>query len=284
VGVNARFPIIVFVIALEMIALGVALAQSGGTFGGGGFSNQNPPASPISPGGGDSGSPLNWLPYAFSFGGGNGVVLLLGVFAVTILVNYLRRSRASGLMGGVDASGSGALRVQVMLLQAEDVKHELHQIASTGDTTTPQGLCDMVRESVLSLMRHPERWVYATVEQANGSESASAGRVSSWATAARAAYQTETVRNQGRVQTQDYQAVKGGTYCVITVVVAAREFLLPLITPPVESNEVRAALTAVSGVTPESLISAEVVWSPDAEAEFLTEDQALRLYPSLYHL
>jgi uncharacterized membrane protein len=283
--VKLRFPIIFFVVlALEMIALGLALAQSGGSFGGGGFSNQNPPSAPIDPGYGDGGSPLNWLPYAFSFGGSNGVVLLLGVFAVTILVNYLRRSRARGLVGGADASGAGALRVQLMLLQGEDVKHELHQIASTGDTTTPQGLCDMVHESALSLMRHPERWVYATVEQAGGSESASGQRVSSWATAARAAYQTETVRNEGRVRTQDYQAVKGGTYCVVTVIVAAREFLLPSVTLPVESSEVRAALTAASGVTPENLISAEVVWSPDAEAEFLTEDQALRLYPSLYHL
>jgi uncharacterized membrane protein len=272
------------VIALEMLAFGIALAQSGGSFGGGGFGNQNPPSSPNNSGGGYGDSPLNWLPYAFSFGGGNGVVLLLGVFAVTILVNYLRRSRASGLMGGADASGSGALRVQLMLLQAEDVKHELHQIASNGDTTTPAGLCNMVRESVLSLMRHPERWVYATVEQAHGSESVSGQRVSSWATAARAAYQTETIRNQGRVQTQNYQAVQGGTYCVVTVVVAAREFLLPSVTPPVESGEVRAALTAISGVTPENLIAAEVVWSPDADAEFLTEDQALRLYPSLYHL
>lgn len=78
--------------------------------------------------------------------------------------------------------------------------------------------------------------------------------------------------------------MKGGTYCVVTVVVAAREFLLPPVTPPVESDEVRTALTAASGVTPESLIAAEVVWSPDTEGEFLTEDQALRLYPSLYHL
>lgn len=270
------------IVAFAVVALGLALAQSGGSFGNGGFGDQNPPSLPVDPGGG--GNPLDWLPYAYYFGGSNGTVLILVVVGALVGLNYLRRSRARGLVGNMDASGADALRVQLMLLQGEEVKHELHEIASRGDPGTPRGLSSMVRESVLCLMRHPERWVYATVEEARASESASSQRVSSWATAARAAYRTETLRNEGQPRALEYQATKGGTYCVVTIAVAAREFLLPSVTLPVESDEVRAALTAASGVTPENLIAAEVVWSPDAEGEFLTEDQALRLYPSLYHL
>lgn len=258
----------------------VVLAQSGGSFGGGGFGDQNPP-QPVNPGNG-GGNPLNWLPYAFYFGGSNGIVLIVVVLGTLAIMNYLRRSNPRGLVGGVDAAA--ALRVQLMLLEGEEVKRELHQIASYGDPTTPHGLSSMVHESILCLMRHPERWVYATVEQARGSESASHQRVSGWATAARAAYQTETIRNEARARTVAYQATKGGTYCVVTIAVAAREFVLPQVTLPVELDEVRAALTSASGVTSENLIAAEVVWSPDANGEFLSEDQALRLYPSLYHL
>ncbi len=278
-GVKLRWVIACAVVGIVAALASNVLAQSGGSFGGGGFGNQNPP--PANPG--DGGNPLGWLPYAFSFGGSNGIVLIVVVLGAFALVRYLRRGKARG-PGGADASGSGALRVQLMLLQGDEVKRELHQIASTGDPTTPRGLSNMVRESILSLMRRPERWVYATVEDASGSESASSQRVESWATTARAAYRAETIRNDAQARTVEYQPTAGGTYCVVTVVVAARDFLMPSVTLPVESNEVRAALTAASGVSPESLIAAEVVWSPDADGEFLTEDQALRLYPSLYHL
>ena len=182
------------------------------------------------------------------------------------------------------AGGAGALKVQLMLLEGEEVKAELRRIAEAGDTSTPQGLSNMLREAVLSALRHPERWVYANVEQARGSDAASAQRVSSWATAARAAYKVETTSNHGKLQHADYVAPKGGIYCVLTLSAAARDFLLPVITPPVELEEVRAALNALAGVNGDALISAEVIWTPDATGEFLSEDQALRLYPTLYHL
>ena len=50
------------------------------------------------------------------------------------------------------------------------------------------------------------------------------------------------------------------------------------------ADEARAALMAISSVNPGDLIRAEVVWSPDAEGEFLSEDEAIRKYPKLTKL
>ena len=267
-------------------------AQSGGSFGGGGFQN-NGGNSGSGDGSSGGSNPVPNPGYGYGYGpamfsGGNSsttiLVLVVGALIIGYFVISMRPRFAKNTLLETGAVGAGALKVQLMLLEGEEVKAELRRIAEAGDTSTPQGLSNMLREAVLSALRHPERWVYANVEQARGSDSASAQRVSSWATAARAAYKVETTSNHGKLQYADYTAPKGGIYCVLTLTAAARDFLLPVITPPVELEEVRAALNALAGVNGDALISAEVVWTPDATGEFLSEDQALRLYPTLYHL
>jgi uncharacterized membrane protein len=275
-------------------------AQSGGSFGGGGFQNNGGNSGQNGSGqnGGGSSTPApsqtpnpgygyGYGPAIFS-GGGNSSTTILVLVVGAVIVGYflisMRPNLRKNTLLETGAGGAGALKVQLMLLEGEEVKAELRRIAEAGDTSTPQGLSNMLREAVLSALRHPERWVYANVEQARGSDSVSAQRVSSWATAARAAYKVETTSNHGKLQHTDYTAPTGGIYCVLTLSAAARDFLLPVITPPVELEEVRAALNALAGVNGDALISAEVVWTPDATGEFLSEDQALRLYPTLYHL
>lgn len=293
---------------LAAIALGVfpaaAFAQSGGSFGGGGFGGGSRGGGSF---GGGRSIPRNYdpVPYGrgygggFGFfpfvpfvggGGGGGFGLLLMLGAGLIVLSFMRRSLNTSAVGGMvgatgEAQTSGALRVQVMLVDAEDVKDAIRRVATTGDPSTPAGLTAMLNSAAVTLLRRPERWVYGTVEQARGSDAASAQRVASWAAQARAAYQNETTLNRGRL-TDDkaYEARRGGTYLVVTMAVAARDLLLPTVEGAVETNEVRDAVTAVAGVTPDSLIGGEVVWSPDADDEFLTEDQALRLYPNLYRL
>jgi uncharacterized membrane protein len=293
------FPALTPVFMTGLLPTFTVQAQSGGSFGGGGFQNNGGNSG----GNGGNNSPSNPAPSPFpnsGYGGygpalfsGNsgttlavllvGGVLIVGYFLIVMRPNLRANTLLdSGTAGG--AGGAAALKVQLMLLEGEEVKTELRRIAEAGETSTPQGLSNMLREAVLSALRHPERWVYANVEQARGNESVSSQRVSSWATAARAAYKVETTSNHGKVQHTDYTASKGGMYCVLTLTAAARDFLLPVISPPVELEEVRAALNALAGVNGDALIAAEVVWTPDVTGEFLTEDQALRLYPTLYHL
>ena len=289
----ARVLILFVFLLLPALVSGVVQAQSGGSFGGGGFQNNGNSGQNGSGGGSSVPAPnqtqnpgYGYGPAFFSGGNSSTTILVLVVGAVIIAYFFvsMRPRFAKDALLETGAGGAGALKVQLMLLEGEEVKAELRRIAEAGDTSTPQGLSNMLREAVLSALRHPERWVYANVEQAQGSDAVSAQRVSSWATAARAAYKVETTSNHGKLQHTDYTAPSGGIYCVLTLSAAARDFLLPMITPPVELEEVRAALNALAGVNGDALISAEVVWTPDASGEFLSEDQALRLYPTLYHL
>jgi len=110
--------------------------------------------------------------------------------------------------------------------------------------------------------------------------------VGQWATAARAAFETQTTsqyQNGDLAGGHEHVVVParaGGLYLAVTLAVsttgleAAQEMGGP-------ARDVEAALLALSGVGSEHLLRLEAVWSPDGEGEFLSETQAIMRYPTL---
>jgi uncharacterized membrane protein len=76
----------------------------------------------------------------------------------------------------------------------------------------------------------------------------------------------------------------GDLYLAVTVGVAAHALAAMPPAGTTNAAEVRAALSAISSLNPSDLIRAEVIWSPDAEGEFLSEDEAIMKYPQLTKL
>nr|WP_244944506.1 DUF1517 domain-containing protein [Deinococcus metallilatus] len=166
-------------------------------------------------------------------------------------------------------------------------------MAQQGDPDTNEGLARMLQEAALALLRHPERWVYGNVERAQGPASSADSQVGAWATEARAAFTEQTTSNyqnrdphSGFAHRGDYTFQKdaGDLYLAVTIAVAAHA--LGNLPPAgvTTAAEAREALMVISSVNPGDLIRAEVVWSPDAEGEFLSEDEAIRKYPKLTKL
>ncbi|HEX2862996.1 MAG TPA: DUF1517 domain-containing protein, partial [Deinococcales bacterium] len=186
---------------------------------------------------------------------------------------------------GMNAATAGAISVQVMMLKEPAVVKALERIAETGDPSTPDGLASMINDATLAVLRHQSDWAYGSVETASGSESTVEQRVSAWATQARSAYDEETTTNRGRFQRQAATSVQqGGTYLVVTIAAAARGLTLPTAKTSPNTQSVQEALTLIGGITGDDLVHGEVVWVPDQDGEFLPEDDAIKLFPNLYHL
>ncbi|WP_424949624.1 DUF1517 domain-containing protein [Deinococcus sp.] len=296
---------------------GGSLGRSGGSYGGssGGSSRGGSYGGGYS-GGGYSGGGYIPVPvgpgYGYGYGGGyGGGIGLGGILVVALIIGgvvlFMRRGMAGNVgAGGVGAGGVGrgvlgslsggsaqAVSVQVLLSGGDEVKRALQQVAQNGDPDTNDGLARMMTEAALVLLRHPERWTYGDVQRAQGAASTADSQVGSWATQARAAFTEQTTSNyqnkdaqSGYTHTQDYTFKKetGDLYLAVTLAVAA--VTLPGMPPAgiTDTAEVRAALSAISGIGPGDLIRAEVVWSPDAEGEFLSEDEAIMKYPALTKL
>ncbi|WP_339097230.1 DUF1517 domain-containing protein [Deinococcus sp. VB142] len=260
---------------------------SGGGYSGGGYSG------PIIIGGGGG-----YYGGGMGFGGGMGIVPLI-IFGVVVfmVVGGMRRSLGGGARGlGSLGSVSGtaqALSVQLLLAEGDEVKSEMRRIAREGDPDTNAGLARMVQEAALVALRHPERWVYGNVERAQGAASSAANQVGAWATEARAAFQEQTTSNyqnqdpnSGFQRRTDYSYNKeaGDLYLAVTIAVAAHTLGNLPPAGATTAAEARAALLAISGITEGDLIRAEVIWSPDTEGEFLSEDEAIVKYPKLSKL
>jgi uncharacterized membrane protein len=306
------------VISLAMGNAGDALAaRSGGRIGGGSFRAPSRTYQPPSggggyypggggyypggggyyPGGGGFGFPF-LLPL-FGFGGGFG-----GLFSILIflaIANFLVQSfRRVGAGSDVDSLGYSnsqvsVARVQVGLLsQARDLQPELDELARSADTNSAQGRAQVLQESTLALLRHPEYWVYGAVQSQQSALESAEAKFNQLALAERSKFSEETlsnVNNMLREATTKASLPGGGgelanqmpeqpaEYIVVTIVVGTEGNLqLPAIN---SSDDLRTALRQIGSISSEQLLAVEILWTPQAEGDTLTTDDILAHYPDL---
>ncbi len=289
--------------ALVLGSAGDALAaRGGGRIGGGGFRAPSPTRTyrpSRSPGGGGYG-------YGYP-GGGFGFPFIMPIFGVggfgglfTILIfisiaNFVVRSFRNGSdsdeMGDVSNPSVSIARLQVGLLSdARELQADLNRIAEKADTSSPAGLAQVLQETSLSLMRHPEYWAYGGADSSKTYLSAAETQFNRLALAERGKFSGETLSNVNS-QLQKATAVEeeGGTaalaetqpgeYIVVTLLAATQgELKLPTIN---SEADLRQALSQLGTVSGDRLLALEVLWTPQAEGETMTSEEVVTGYPEL---
>ncbi len=296
------------VLALAMGHADSALAaRSGGRIGGGSFRAPSrtyaPPTRGV-PGGYGGGYGGGYYPgggFGFPFilpfvgGGGFG-----GLFSVLIflsiagfLVQSFRRSSDGGELDYTNPSVSIA-KVQVGLLaEARSLQADLDNIAERANTNTNEGLAQVLQETTLAMLRHPEYWVYGADESQQARLEAAEAQFNRLALSERSKFTAETLSNVNNQlkQATDSSALalaeKGGAlaeqdpgeYIVVTLI-AATQGKLDL--PPINSSDdLRKALSLLGGISSDRLLALEILWTPQAEGDVLTRDDVIAEYPNL---
>ena len=289
-----------------------ALAARGGRMGGGSFRaprsysapsrTYQPPTGGYSPGGGGFGFPF-LIPFLGVGGGFGGLFTILIFFAIAnFVVQSFRRAGAGDDSLGYDGYSSPQIsvaRLQVGLLaEARDLQADLNRIAETADTGSSEGLAEVLQETTLALLRHPEYWVYAGAETQQARLESAEAKFNQLALAERSKFTEETLSN---VNNQLKQASTRGSlpgtaekgalvnqadlmsgpseYIVVTLLVGTQgDLKLPKIN---NSEDLRQALRQVGAVSSDRLLALEVLWTPQAEGDTLTTDDLLAEYPDL---
>ncbi|NJK68184.1 MAG: DUF1517 domain-containing protein [Microcoleus sp. CSU_2_2] len=290
---------------------GALAARSGGRIGGGSFRSPgrsySSPSRTYAPSGGGyypgGGFGFPFLLPFFGFGGGFG-----GLFSILIFIsiaNFLVQSfrRAGGetneVGGGYNVPTTVSVaRLQVGLLaEARGLQSELDSLAKTANTDTATGRAQVLQESTLALLRHPEYWVYAGAESQQTRLEAAEAKFNQFSLAERSKFTEETLSNfnnqlrqAGSNQVLPNAQVNGelvgsdlngapGEYIVVTVIVGTQGKLqLPTVK---NSDDLRQALRQIGGVSSEQLLAVEVLWTPQANGDTLTADDMLAGYPDL---
>jgi uncharacterized membrane protein len=291
---------------------GALAARSGGRIGGGSFrvpSSSRGYSAPRTyapggggyyPGGGGFGLPF-MLPFLGIGGGFSG---LLGLFVFIAIANFLLQTFRRVSSGETtDDLGSNpnptvaVTKVQVALLaSARELQGELNRIAETADTNTAQGRTEVIQETSLALLRHPEYWVYGGSGTQQARLTSAESEFNRLALAERSKFSEETlsnVNNQLKAATSK-TALAGseeldnptrlitegpGEYIVVTLLAAT---LGKLDIPTVNSaDDLRQVLRQIGSLSSDKLLAIEVLWTPQAEGDTLTSDDLVAEYADL---
>jgi uncharacterized membrane protein len=294
---------------------GALAARSGGRIGGGSFRapsrTYSPPGRTYAPPGGGYYAPYPGggfgFPFIFPFfgiGGGFGGLFTILIFLAiaNFLVQSFRRVGNSEVEE-VEYSSNPPVtvtRLQVGLLaNARDLQAELNSIAEAADTNSPEGRAEVLQETSLALLRHPEYWVYAggNAHQARlGSAEAEFNRL---ALAERSKFSEETLSNvnnqlrgatpkaalpaanqAGELDNPTRLITEGpGEYIIVTLLAATLgNVQLPAIN---SADSLRQVLRQIGGIPSDRLLAIEVLWTPQAEGDTLTADDLLAEYADL---
>lgn len=294
---------------------GALAARTGGRIGGGSFrapTTSRPYSGPRSytpsPGygyggggyGGGFGFPFVFPFPFFAIGGGfGGLFTILIFFAIAnFLVNSFRRAGAGDSLdyGTTSNPQVSVAKLQVGLLsEARSLQADLNRIAEMADTSSSAGLTQLLQETSLALLRHPEYWVYAGAESGQTRLEAAEAQFNRLALAERSKFGEETltnINNQRQLkQAQSALAVSEpggalanttqdpGEYIVATLLVGTLGKLqLPAINSP---DDLRRALSQIGAIGSDQLLAVEVLWTPQAEGDTLTSDDLLVEYSNL---
>jgi len=301
------------VLALVLMATPApAMAASGGRIGGGSF--RSAPSMPRSYGGGGyrggynggyggggfgGGIGFPFLIPLFGFGGGGLFGFLILMAVVGVIANALRGGGGGGALpagarGGDLAYGAPAdgpvtiAQIQLGLLaSARELQGDLRRLAASADTASSAGLQQVLQETTLALLRHPDLWVYASSEEGEvpfGSAESTFNRLSM---AERSKLEREVTTNVGGSRRSDSGIAAGDSdatsdFIAITLLVASRRRLR---LPGAGSGEqLRTALQQLGAIGSEELLALEVIWQPEGTGEVLSTEELLTAYPQLQHL
>ncbi|MBD2092862.1 DUF1517 domain-containing protein [Microcoleus sp. FACHB-1515] len=308
-------PLLAVTLAIVLVfghADGALAARSGGRIGGGSFRaptrTYSPPSRTYAPPGGGYGYYPSYgypgggfgFPFIFPFVGIGGFGSLFTILIFLSIASFLFRSFRNAVSNdGIDGSGYDSpavsvAKVQVGLLsEARSLQTDLDRIAQTADTSTSAGLTQVLQETTLALLRHPEYWVYAGGETQQARLEAAELQFNRLALAERSKFAEETVTNynnqlRGTSPAGTLPAAGGalaqtsdspGEFIVVTLLVAAQGKLqLPAING---ADDARRALSQLGAVSSDKLMAVEVLWTPQAQGDTLSSDDLLTNYTDL---
>jgi uncharacterized membrane protein len=229
----------------------------------------------------------------FTFGGGfGGVFTLLIVIAIAnFLVRTIRNvgSNSEEMQSYNPTVSVGKIQVG-LLASARDLQPELNDLAVKADTTTAEGRSLVLQETTLALLRHPEYWIYGATESQKGGLEKAEAQFNQLVLTERCKFSEETLSNVNnqlqQAQTPSLTSGKGelvpstsGEYIIVTLVVGTTgQLKLPEIN---DSEDLRQGLQQMGSIGSDRLLAIEVLWTPQAEQDTLSQDDILAAYPNL---
>jgi uncharacterized membrane protein len=178
-------------------------------------------------------------------------------------------------------------KLQVALLaNAKEVQKKLSDLTTTIDPNNAQGLLELLQESLLVLLRNSDYWDYALASSESLHIDQAQSRFNQLSMEERSKFSEETLTHiLGKLQEKEVKVIEGekAAYIVVTLLVGTADDK-PLIESIYSPEQLKESLQKLTTIREDYLMTFEVMWSPQAENDSLTEDEFLMEYTQMIKL
>lgn len=254
----------------------------------------------IAPGGGYYGTGGGY----YGTGGGFLPLLLFGVPTLGLIAFFILSNRRkslgnygsnlsfnnnTGRNNELDNDIVTVTKLQVALLaHTENIQSQLSALTLKVDTSTTEGLFELLQESALILLRNPENWSHVLAKSETLQIDKADSVFNQFSLQERSKFSAETLTNVKGTVKQQEAVIPGleedpAAYIVVTLLVGTANDK-PLFEEVRSADALKAALQKVASVPPEYLFSFELLWSPQVAKDSLTYDELLTEYTDMVQI
>ncbi|MBW4647511.1 MAG: DUF1517 domain-containing protein [Kastovskya adunca ATA6-11-RM4] len=177
-------------------------------------------------------------------------------------------------------------KLQVALRsEARSLQSELSELTLEADTETTEGLKNLLEDAALVLLRNSEHWTHVLGNSQTINEREKAENVfNRFSIEERSKFSAETLTNvDGKIRQKPVKIDPNegsGAYIVVTLLIGTADDK-PLFSQIASAEAMQEALKQVSSIATDYLMVFELLWSPQVEADTLTEAELATEYSDL---
>ncbi len=222
-----------------------------------------------------------------------GLIVFLIYVLIKAFLKLLNRANSDGFVEETinrerDNNQVTVSQLQVALSsQADGVQEELSTLSLNVDTSTDEGLTELMRESVLILLRHDQAWNYVLAESNSLHVSEAETEFYKISFTERSKFSSESLSNiDGNVRTKEtvyYSDENFPAYVIVTLILGTADDR-PLFSQIYSEKQLKEVLLQLVSMRQDYLMKFELLWTPQKQDEYLTEDEFLLEYSNMIKL
>ena len=225
------------------------------------------------------------------------LVIFLGIPLLVILFALSKASRANSNSSSKAerkiANERDNNRVTISLLQvalyknASNIQQDLSELSKSVDTSTDEGLVELLQESALILLRSDRDWTHVSANSFSLDIAKAEEEFDKLSLVERSKFSGESLSNvDGNIKTKQSRNDESegvAAYVVVTLIVGTADDN-PLFDKIHNSTELKEALLRLSSMREDYLMKFELLWTPQQQGEYLTDEELLMEYTEIMPL
>lgn len=175
----------------------------------------------------------------------------------------------------------------VLSSEAKELQQDLSNLTTSADTDSVAGLLELMKESVLILRRNENHWTHVASSSKSMDISNAESEFDVLSFNERSKFSGESLSNvEGKITTRESRQTDSDgfpAYIVVTLIIGSADDRA-LFSQINNVEELQQALQTLSGMREDYLMKFELLWTPQAANEYLTDEELLMEYTKVIPL